>query len=148
MLMLARQTADALAASTTMHSFVDPIITTLCIVASLVCTFFLVMGGIQYMSSSGKPESLEHAKATLKNALIGLILVIAAATLTAILSHAYGAPSATGSAKLPHTARRHRQFLEYHSQIHSERSTEYHRKPWPALRPSFGFLHKRHTIDG
>jgi len=95
------QLADALAASTAMRSYVTPIVTTLCVVASLVCTVFLVTGGIQYISSRGKPENLEHAKSTLKNALIGLVLVIAATTMTAILSHAYSTAAITATAKLP-----------------------------------------------
>lgn len=93
--------ADASAASSAMRSFVTPMVATLCVIASLACTFFLVTGGIQYMSSKGKPENLEHAKRTLKNALIGLALVIAAATLTAILSHAYSGAAGTMADKLP-----------------------------------------------
>lgn len=93
--------ANASAASNAMRSFLDPVIITLCVIASLVCTFFLVTGGIEYMTSKGKPENLEHAKRTLKNAVIGLVLVIAAATLTAILSHAYGSSAGTVADKLP-----------------------------------------------
>lgn len=93
--------ADATAASNAMRSFVDPIVATLCVIATLVSTFFLVMGGIEYMSSHGKPENLEHAKKTLKNALIGLFLVLAAASLTAILSHAYHSSAGTMAGKLP-----------------------------------------------
>lgn len=93
--------ANASAASHAMQSFLSPVIATLCVIATLACTFFLVTGGIQYMTSKGNPENLEHAKRTLKNALIGLVLVIAAATLTAILSHAYGSSAGTGIEKLP-----------------------------------------------
>lgn len=93
--------ANASAASEAMRSFLNPVIMTLCVIASLACTFFLVTGGIEYMSSKGKPENLEHAKRTIKNALIGLLLVIAAVTLTAILSHAYGSPAGEIGNKLP-----------------------------------------------
>ncbi|HSX07756.1 MAG TPA: type IV secretion system protein [Candidatus Saccharimonadales bacterium] len=93
--------ANASAASNAMRSFLDPVIVTLCVIASLACTFFLVTGGIQYMTSKGNPDNLEHAKRTLKNALIGLVLVIAAATLTAILSHAYGSSAGTMADKFP-----------------------------------------------
>jgi len=93
--------ANASAASNAMRSFLDPVIVTLCVIASLSCTFFLVTGGIQYMTSNGNPDNLEHAKRTLKNALIGLVLVIAAATLTAILSHAYGSAAGTMADKFP-----------------------------------------------
>lgn len=95
------QVASASPATTAMQSFVTPIVITLCVLASLACVFFLIWGGIQYMSSTGKPENLETAKKTIKNALIGLVLVLAAATLTAILSHAYVASGGAPSQKLP-----------------------------------------------
>jgi hypothetical protein len=57
--------------------------------AGVVSAFFIVQGGIEYMTSSGRPEKLEHAKKILRNALIGLVMVIGAATLTAILTNAY-----------------------------------------------------------
>ena len=93
--------ADATAAANAMRSFVDPIVVTLCIIAGLASTFFLVMGGMEYMASRGKPENLEHAKKTLRNALIGLALVFAAAALTAILSHAYHSSAGMMADKLP-----------------------------------------------
>jgi len=93
--------ANASFASDAMRDYVTPIITTLCGLAGLACTFFLVNGGIQYMTSSGNPEKLEHAKKIIKNALIGLVLVLAAATLTAILSHAYSSSGATPTEKFP-----------------------------------------------
>ncbi len=93
--------ADAAAASNAMRSFLNPVITTLCVIATLVATFFLVTGGIEYMTSKGSPENLEHAKRTIKNALIGLVLILAAVTLTAILSHAYSSSAGTVTEKLP-----------------------------------------------
>ncbi len=59
------------------------------------------MAGIQYMTSSGKPDKLEHAKKVLRNAIIGLVIVIAAGTLTSILSHAYSSTNTAGVDKLP-----------------------------------------------
>ncbi|HET7302719.1 MAG TPA: pilin [Candidatus Saccharimonadales bacterium] len=92
---------DATAASSAMRSFIAPAVNTICVLASLACVFFLVNGGIRYMTASGKPEQLESAKRLLKNALIGLVLVIAAATLTAILAHAYASSGQTPHDKLP-----------------------------------------------
>lgn len=93
--------ADASAASNAMRSYVMPVVATLSALASLACVFFLINGGIQYMTSTGKPENLEHAKKVIKNALIGLVLVIAAVTLTAILSNAYGSAGGAMAEKLP-----------------------------------------------
>lgn len=81
--------ADALSAGTTMKELLQPLMLTLIGLASLVAVFFLVLGGIQYMASHGHPEKLENAKRVLRNALVGLVMVIAAGTLTAVLSNAY-----------------------------------------------------------
>lgn len=93
--------ANASAASNAMRGYVTPVMATLCVLASLACVFFLVNGGIQYMTSSGRPDKLDHAKKIIRNALIGLVLVIAAATLTAILSHAYTSAGGAMGGKLP-----------------------------------------------
>ena len=81
--------ADASAASHAMQTFVAPVFATLCVLATLASTFFLVNGGIAYMTSTGRPDKLEHAKKVIKNALIGLVVVLAAAAMTALLTHAY-----------------------------------------------------------
>jgi hypothetical protein len=71
------------------QNYLRPIMFSLVGLAGIVSAFFIVQGGIEYMSSSGKPERLEHAKKILRNALLGLVIVIAAGTLTAILTSAY-----------------------------------------------------------
>lgn len=71
------------------QEYLRPIMFSLVGLAGVVSTFFIILGGIQYTTSSGKPERLEHAKKVLRNALLGLVIVIAAGTLTAILTSAY-----------------------------------------------------------
>ncbi len=93
--------ADVSAASNAMHQFVAPVMLTLVGLASLACVFFLVTAGFAYVTSKGNPDKLEHAKKVLKNAIIGLVIVLAAGTLTSILTHAYGAPSTAGIEHLP-----------------------------------------------
>ena len=44
---------------------------------------------------------MEHAKEILKKAILGLVIVLAAITLTTILTSAYGSASNTGNATLP-----------------------------------------------
>lgn len=73
----------------TIQEYLRPIMLSLIGLAGVVSTFFIVLGGIGYVSSAGKPEQLEHSKKVLKNALVGLVIVIAAATLTTILTSAY-----------------------------------------------------------
>src|SRR5471030_1255539 len=87
--------ADTSVAGTAMRSFLAPVMTALISIASIAVVFFLVNGGIAYVSSSGNPEKLDHAKTVIRNALIGLVMVIGAGTLVAILSHAYAGSGAT-----------------------------------------------------
>ncbi len=93
--------ADTSGAVSVMRDYIAPTIQILVGVASIASVFFLVHGGYLYITSRGNPESLETAKRILRNALIGLVLVIGAATLTTILSSAYGNPSNTAGASLP-----------------------------------------------
>jgi hypothetical protein len=93
--------ADASSAANAMKSVVTPIVNTLCIFAALVCAGYLVNAGIHYMTSSGHPEKLERAKKIIKDALIGLVIVLGAAVFTAILSHAYGSQSVAPAQHLP-----------------------------------------------
>lgn len=89
--------ADASTASNVMRGYVTPAIATLCGFAGLASVLFLVIGGVRYISSTGHPEKISQAKKIIKNALIGLILVLSASALTAILVHSYN----TGGSTLP-----------------------------------------------
>lgn len=93
--------ADTSSAAAAMRNYIRPVVGTMSALASLVCVLFLVNGGITYITSGGKPENLEHAKKVIRNALIGLILVIAAAVLAQILVGAYSGSSSVINAKLP-----------------------------------------------
>lgn len=93
--------ASAQAASDTMRAYITPAMVTICSLATLVCAFFIVIGGIRYITSSGNPEKLFQAKLVLKNALIGLVLVLAAATLTSILHHAYSSSNGVSNKNMP-----------------------------------------------
>lgn len=82
-------------------NFTNQTLNTLLIFATAAATFFLVRGGYMYITSTGKPDSLEHAKLTIRNALIGLVIVISAAVISSLLSGAFNAPSSqSGSAQL------------------------------------------------
>lgn len=93
--------ADASSVANAMQAVVMPLMVTLSIIAGLICVVFLIIGGINYMSSSGEPDRLAHAKKVIRNSLIGLIMVLAAATLTAILTHAYTGSSNGVAAAVP-----------------------------------------------
>ena len=71
---LLNKMADASAASQSIKNYLAPLLLTLGGLAVVVWTFFLVVGGIHYMTSAGKPDKLEHAKKVIRNALIGLVI--------------------------------------------------------------------------
>jgi hypothetical protein len=93
--------ADTSGAIGVVKDYVIPTIQVLSGLASIAFVFFVVNGGYLYMTSSGKPDRMEHAKDVLKKAALGLIVVLAALTITSILSHAYGSPHEVGNATLP-----------------------------------------------
>jgi hypothetical protein len=81
--------------------YVIPTIQVLAGLASIAFVFFVINGGYLYMTSNGKPDRMEHAKDVLKKATLGLVIVLAALTITSILSHAYGSPHHVTNATLP-----------------------------------------------
>lgn len=84
-----------------MRNFIGPVVTTLCVIAGLVAAGFLVHGGYQMMSSSGQPDRLDQAKTTIRNAILGLIIVLSAASLTAILTHTYQSSTNNPAKEMP-----------------------------------------------
>ena len=54
------------------------------LISSLAAAFFLIKGGYQYITSSGRPEALGQAKKTIHTALIGLIIVLAASIIVSV----------------------------------------------------------------
>lgn len=80
---------DVSAAGNAMKELLQPIMLSLTGLASLIAVFFIIFGGYQYITSKGSPDKLEHAKRIVRNALLGLVIVIAAGTLTSILTGAY-----------------------------------------------------------
>ena len=69
--------------------FLQPLVGALITLAGLTAGFFVVVSGLEYMTSRGNPKRLDHAKRTLKNAALGLLLVIAAAFIFNFLNTAY-----------------------------------------------------------
>lgn len=74
-------------------SFTSTTLNTLTLLSSLIASFFLIQGAYLYITSSGKPEALETAKKTIRNALIGLVLILSANTFVGILQNALTTPS-------------------------------------------------------
>lgn len=93
--------ADASSASNAMREYILPLMGKFVIVASAVAIFFVVYGGIQHITSTGDPEKLEDAKRTIRNAFIGLVIIIAAGVLIGILDHAYSNKTGLMTERLP-----------------------------------------------
>lgn len=89
----------ALAASTSsdMTNFVNTTLGYITAVGSVAAIFFVVKGGLQYMTSTGSPEGIESAKKTIKNALLGLLIILSASFVVNIFNQAYNNPSGGGS---------------------------------------------------
>ena len=96
-----RLMADSSSAIATVRNYVTPTMQALIAIASIASVFFIIYGGILYMTSSGRPEKLDQAKRVLKNTLIGVVIIIGAGALTAILSSAMTHPASPSSAMLP-----------------------------------------------
>ncbi len=77
--------------------FSNQTLSVLITLASLTSVFFLIRGGFQYITSTGKPDELEHAKKTVRNALIGLVLVIGAGVISSVLNTAFTTASSVNT---------------------------------------------------
>ncbi len=82
------------------HLFL-PIFNILVSLSGVVTTFFLVQAGITYMTSSGQPEKIIHAKKIIRNSIIGLILIISAGIIANILLNTYSLPSPNSLSHVP-----------------------------------------------
>ncbi len=98
---LLNQVGDASAVTSTLNGYITPTVEAIVGLATLAATGFLIVGGIGYMTSSGRPDKLEHAKKVIRNALIGLVVVLGAGVLTTILLHAYQGSTGNGVSKVP-----------------------------------------------
>ncbi len=85
-------------------SYTSDTLAIITIIASGAAVFFLLRGGYIYITSTGKPDSLEEAKKTIRNALIGLVLVLAANGIVSLLQGALvGSGNSATVANLPLT---------------------------------------------
>ena len=68
--------------------FTADTITAITFISAAASVFFLIRGGYIYITSTGKPDALEEGKKTIKNALIGLVLILAANVIINIFTGA------------------------------------------------------------
>jgi len=78
-------------------SYTSDTLAIITLIASASAVFFLLRGGYLYITSTGRPEALEEAKKTIRNALLGLVLVIAANAIVSLLQGALVGNSGTST---------------------------------------------------
>ncbi len=87
----------AITTSTEITQYTSDTLNIITLIASAAAVFFLIKGGYQYMASTGKPQAIEQAKKTIKNAIIGLVIVLAAGFIVSIFRGALSGPISGGS---------------------------------------------------
>lgn len=70
---------------TNINEIIFSIILLLIAVSGLVFFFMLILGGLKYLSAGGDEKAATSARATLTQAVIGLVIVVAAFVLTQLL---------------------------------------------------------------
>lgn len=95
--LLASHTAWAVGTSSEITQYTSDTLHIITLIASFAAVFFLVKGGYLYISSTGKPEAIIQAKKTIKNALIGLVIVLASGIIVSLFNGALNTPSSTGA---------------------------------------------------
>ena len=85
-------------------AFTGDALTLITIISAASAVIFLIRGGYIYITSSGKPDALEEAKKTIRNSLLGLVIVLASSGLVSLLSGALiGDTASTSITTLPIT---------------------------------------------
>ena len=85
-------------------AFTGDALTLITIISAASAVIFLIRGGYIYITSSGKPDALEEAKKTIRNSLLGLVIVLASSGLVSLLSGALvGETGSTSITTLPIT---------------------------------------------
>ena len=82
-------------------AFLSPVLASLGVLATLLCVFFLVWGGLAYITSTGDPAKLQRAKRMIFRSLAGLIIVLSAGTISLFLNHTYHAAAGAHTQSLP-----------------------------------------------
>src|SRR4029077_1630536 len=68
--------------------------------AAILAVGYVIWGSIQYILSAGSPQSINNARNTIINALVGLVLVITSARIIGFIASRFAA-SVDASSGLP-----------------------------------------------
>jgi hypothetical protein len=73
-----------------LSGFINVLISLAFFAAGLFFFFNLIIGGIQWINAGGDAKALDSARTRLTNAVIGLIIVVAAFAITGIVGSVFG----------------------------------------------------------
>lgn len=74
---------------------------TLLILAALLAFFFLILGGIQWITSGGDKSGMEAARNKITHAIVGLIIVGAAWAIMLLVQNFLGTTFISGDVTIP-----------------------------------------------
>lgn len=80
---------------------ISALVGTLLIIAALLAFFFLIMGGIQWITSGGDKAGMEAARNKITHAIVGLIIVGAAWAIMILVQNFLGVSIIGGTLTFP-----------------------------------------------
>ena len=80
---------------------ISALVGTLLIIAALLAFFFLIMGGIQWITSGGDKAGMEAARNKITHAIVGLIIVGAAWAVMILVQNFLGVSFIGGTLTIP-----------------------------------------------
>ncbi len=82
-------------------SLISALVGALLVVAALMAFFFLILGGIQWITSGGDKTGMEAARNKITHAIVGLVIVGAAWAIMLLIQNFLGITVIGGSMNLP-----------------------------------------------
>lgn len=80
---------------------ISALVGTLLIIAALLAFFFLILGGIQWITSGGDKAGMEAARNKITHAIVGLIIVGAAWAIMLLVQNFLGVSIIGGTLSFP-----------------------------------------------
>lgn len=97
MSILASKSVLAVTTASEITTYTNNTLSMITAIAGIASVFFLIKAGYQYLTSSGNPQSLISAKQTIKNAMVGLVIVLASGVLISLFNNALSSASTSGT---------------------------------------------------
>ena len=72
------------------ETIIRNVISFIFVVAVIICLFYLIWGGLRWITSQGEKAGVESARSQIINALIGLVLIFLSYIILNIVLHFFG----------------------------------------------------------